>query len=156
MVRSVLRPGYNWRALRPDIARRKSTGGRLGRLRTRPPPVTDYTLARRSVLQQFRRGVLNRFDICDAHPELMRVARNIGIPLKRPCPVCSQESLRQVRYVFGDQLKQLSGRVVYPENWVKELVADYEEFRCYAIEVCITCSWNHLVACFLLGRKFAG
>lgn len=118
--------------------------------------VTDYSLARRSVLQLFRRGVLNQFDICDAHPELLRAARNIGIPLARHCPVCDKENLRQVRYVFGDELKHLSGRVVYPEGWVKELVGDYDEFRCYAVEVCVDCSWNHLVACYLLGRKFEG
>lgn len=100
--------------------------------------------------------MLNQVEICDAHPELMRAARHIGIALVRPCPVCGQESLRQVRYVFGDDLKQLSGRVVYPEGWVKELVATYDEFRCYAVEVCIDCSWNHLVACFWLGRKFTG
>lgn len=70
--------------------------------------------------------------------------------------MCDKEKLRQVRYVFGDELKQLSGRVVYPEGWVKELAGDYDEFRCYAVEVCINCSWNHLVACYLVGRKFAG
>lgn len=100
--------------------------------------------------------MLSRVEICDAHPELLRVGRNIGIHLDRDCPVCSQSTLRQVRYVFGDQLKQLSGRAVYPEDWVKDLVAGYDEFRCYAIEVCINCAWNHLVACFVMGRKFSG
>lgn len=142
--------------MRPETARRKAGSRPFGRSARRPAPVTDYSLARRLVLQQFRTGVLNRFDICDAHPELLRAARNIGIPLKRPCPVCSQNTLRQVRYVFGDQLKQLSGRVVYPEGWVKELASEYDEFRCYAVEACINCAWNHLVAVFLLGRKFAG
>lgn len=118
-------------------------------------PVVDYTLAKRMVISQFRRGVINRLEICDAHPELMRAARNIGREIDRPCPVCSEKTLRQVSYVFGDQLAQLSGRVVYPENWVQELVDNYDEFRCYSVEVCVSCSWNHLAACFLLGRRFA-
>ena len=118
--------------------------------------ITDYTLAKRAVIAEFRRGGLTRLDICDAQPELMRAARNIGRSLKRTCPVCTCSTLREVRYVFGDQLKDLSGRVVYPDNWVSELVDSYDEFRCYVVEVCIECSWNHLAACYLLGRSFAG
>ena len=118
--------------------------------------ITDYTLAKRAVIAEFRRGGLSRLDICDAHPELMRAARNIGRKLSRACPVCARTSLREVRYVFGDELKSLSGRVVYPENWVKELVDSYDEFWCYVVEVCVECSWNHLAACYLLGRSFAG
>lgn len=117
--------------------------------------ITDYTLAKRAVLGQFRRGLLSQADICDAHPELMRAAKNIGRPLARPCPVCAGESLREVSYVFGDQLKHLSGRVVYPDTWVKELSDTYDEFRCYAIEACIGCGWNHMAACYLVGRSFA-
>lgn len=142
--------------MRAEFAKKREASGRPRGLRRRRSPVTDYTLARRLVLQQFRRGTINQFEICDAHPELMRAAKNIGIPLRRTCPVCDKDTLRQVRYVFGDELKQLSGRVVYPEGWVRELVDDYDEFRCYAVEVCIDCSWNHLVACYLLGRRFAG
>jgi hypothetical protein len=118
--------------------------------------VTDYTLVKRALLARVHRGVVSRFDVCDAHPELMRAARNIGRELTRRCPICSHHSLRRVRYVFGDELKQLSGRVAYPEDWVNELVDSYDEFRCYVIEVCVDCGWNHLEACYLLGRKFAG
>src|SRR5205807_3963454 len=31
----------------------------------------DYTLAKRALLRDFRQGILSRFDICDAHPELL-------------------------------------------------------------------------------------
>ena len=40
--------------------------------------VTDYALARRAVLRDFRRGTLTRLDVCDAHPELIRAAQFIG------------------------------------------------------------------------------
>lgn len=114
----------------------------------------DYTLSKRSVLDGFRRGSLDRQDICDAHPELIRVARNIGTQIQRPCPVCAAESLRQVRYVFGSDLKHLSGRAVYPQDWELELSEQFDEFRCYVVEVCVDCSWNHLAACYLMGRRF--
>lgn len=116
----------------------------------------DYSLAKRSVLRDFRRGLLGRHDLCDAHPELMRAARNIGKPLARPCPVCSRDHLRQVAYVYGDELRHLSGRVAYPDGWVGELSQTHEEFRCYCIEVCVSCSWNHLDFCYLMGRRFMG
>ena len=117
-------------------------------------PVTDYTLARRAALAQYRRGTLNIFEICDAHPELMRAGRNIGRPMDTECPVCSGEGLRMVRYVYGDELKHLSGRVVYPEDWIRDLSTNYDEFRCYAVEVCILCGWNYLLAVYLMGRRY--
>jgi hypothetical protein len=115
----------------------------------------DYTLRKKSLLDGLRRGSLDRLDVCDAHPELIRVARNIGTEIDRPCPVCSAGCLKQVRYVFGSQLKHLSGRAVYPEDWELELSQQFDEFRCYAVEVCVDCCWNHLAACYLMGRRFA-
>jgi hypothetical protein len=114
----------------------------------------DYTLQKRSVLDDLRRGSLDRLDVCDAHPELIRAARNIGTEIDRPCPVCSAGSLKQVRYVFGSQLKHLSGKPVYPEDWELELSKKFDEFRCYVVEVCLDCCWNHLAACYLMGRRF--
>jgi hypothetical protein len=114
----------------------------------------DYTLSKRTLLDGFRRGSLDRLDICDAHPELIRVARNIGMEINRPCPVCAGSSLKQVRYVYGSQLKHLSGRAVYPQDWELELSQQFDEFRCYAVEVCVDCAWNHLAACYLMGRRF--
>src|SRR5918999_6195722 len=90
----------------------------------RPPsfqgPSVDYRLARRSALASLRRGSLDTADVCDAHPELLRAAKHIGEDLPTLCPVCSHESLKWVRYVFGDELKRNSGRVVYPLEWLSE------------------------------------
>ncbi|MGI8426780.1 MAG: DUF5318 family protein [Actinomycetota bacterium] len=116
--------------------------------------VIDYRLAKRAVLEGFRRGSLDRMDICDAHPQLMRAAHNIGIKTEGTCPVCAHQSLRQVKYVYGDELKHLSGRPVYPEGWELSLSREFGEFRCYTIEVCVDCAWNHLAACQLMGRRF--
>jgi hypothetical protein len=125
----------------------------------RPPrlagPTVDYTLARRSTILSLRRGALGTNEICDAHPELMRAARNIGEEVRGRCPVCSHEALRWVRYVYGDELRHLNGRVVYPQGWLDELVRQHDQFTCYVVEVCLDCAWNHLLRSFLTGRKWA-
>jgi hypothetical protein len=118
-------------------------------------PVVDYSLARRSVLMSVRRGALGTTDVCDAHPELMRAAKHIGDPLAEPCPICSHDTLRTVRYVYGDELRTNNGRVVYPAEWLTELSHTHEHFICYVVEVCVDCSWNHLMRSYSAGRKYA-
>jgi hypothetical protein len=102
-----------------------------------------------------RKGLLGTTDVCDAHPELLRAARNIGIPDQAPCPICSHDTMRRVRYVYGDALKRDNGRVVYPEEWLSELAARHDQFTCYVVEVCTDCAWNHLIRSFAAGRHFA-
>jgi hypothetical protein len=114
----------------------------------------DFTLARRAAVASLRRGALDTHDVCDAHPELMRAAKNIGEQIARPCPVCSHESLRLVRYVYGSELKHNNGRVVYPSEWLQELTLAHENFTCYVVEVCVDCSWNHLLSSHLAGRRY--
>ena len=118
-------------------------------------PVVDYSLAKRALVASVRRGAVGTSEVCDAHPELLRAARNIGEPRDEPCPICSHDSMRSVRYVFGDELKAKSGSVVYPPEWLAELVDSYEQFVCYVVECCIDCSWNHLVRAYSAGRRFA-
>lgn len=123
-----------------------------------PPPLrgpfVDYALARRSTLQSLRRGSLGTSEVCDAHPELLRAAKNIGEDVRDSCPICSHDALRQVRYVYGDELKGNSGRVVYPNEWLAELISTYDQFTCYVVEVCTDCAWNHLVRSYAAGRKW--
>lgn len=127
---------------------------------TRPPapaggPVVDYSLARRSTLHALRGGRLATTDVCDAHPELLRAGKNIGETTGQPCPVCSHDTLRHVRYVYGDELRHNNGRVVYPAEWLSELQSSYDQFTCYVVEVCTDCAWNHLVRSYVAGRKWA-
>jgi hypothetical protein len=120
-----------------------------------PARSVDYRLARRSVLAALRRGVLASSDVCDAHPELLRAGRNIGTVVDDPCPVCSHDTMRRVRYVYGDELKHNNGRVVYPDGWLTELTQNYDQFTCYVVEVCVDCAWNHLIRSFSAGRRYA-
>lgn len=114
----------------------------------------DYRLARQSLILSVRQGLISTTDVCDAHPELLRAARNIGDETERNCPMCSHETIRFVRYVYGDELGRNSGRVVYPPEWLQELVKEYEQFTCYVVEVCVDCAWNHLVRSYVAGRGY--
>ncbi len=40
--------------------------------------LVDYTLVKRATLRDLRGGRLSRQEVCDAHPELLRAARNVG------------------------------------------------------------------------------
>ena len=93
------------------------------------------------------RGVV---DACDADPYLMRAAKWHGLRVERPCPVCKKISLVEIRYTFGDQLGQFSGRIKSIDE-LTEMESEFGEFRVYVVEVCRDCSWNHLSASFILG-----
>jgi len=122
------------------------TGGR-GR-RGKALGVVDYTLAKRALLRDFRRGLLSRFEICDAHPELIRAARYLGAEASRPCPVCGGFELRLLAYVYADGLQRNNGRAFEVEEGLK-LAARQRGGACYVVEVCTNCSWNHLAEAFL-------
>src|SRR3954451_8914742 len=92
-----------------DVAEARGWLRRAPMLRAVPSHV-DYALARRAVLRDLRRGAVTRLDVCDAHPELLRAARNVGEPAPHDCPICGSERVRYVSYVYGDTLKQANGR----------------------------------------------
>ena len=72
--------------------------GTLDGLQTSPTGgQVEYLLARNSVIREFRKGRLSRLDVCDAHPELIRAATNLGRPTGRAVP-----DLRGVRPRRGD------------------------------------------------------
>ena len=108
------------------------TGGRV-----------EYLLARNAVIREYRKGRLSRLDVCDAHPELLRAARNLGRPMGQQCPICEQWDLVDVTFVFGSRLPS-GGRCVATEAELTRYWRRKEPVVCYVIEVCTDCSWNHL------------
>ena len=48
--------------------------------------VIDHRLERRALINQFRVGRLRRDQVCDAHPELIRAATNVGTPTDDDVP----------------------------------------------------------------------
>lgn len=110
--------------------------------------VIDYTLAKRALLREVRTGIRSRADICDAHPELMRAAKHVGERTRRDCPVCEQEKLVLLAYVYADGLRRDNGRV-WPLDKGLDMAADRPGAWCYVVEVCKACSWNHLSEAFV-------
>lgn len=113
------------------------------------PGEVDYRLARQALISEYRKGRLARQDICDAHPELRRAAREVGEPSERLCPICEESNLVLVSYVFGPRLPA-HGRCVTSKTELRSFVKRSGEFACYVVEVCPGCSWNHLARSFVL------
>jgi hypothetical protein len=107
----------------------------------------DYSLDKRATLLALFRGVV---DACDADPYLMRAAKHHGEKADRKCPVCKKDSLVELRYTFGDQLGQYSGRIKSGDELLG-MESEFGEFSVYVVEVCRQCSWNHLCSTYLLG-----
>jgi len=93
--------------------------------------VVDYALRRRSLLAEVYSGRAGVTEVCDAHPYLLRAAKYHGKLSTVMCPICRKEQLTLVSWVYGDHLGAVSGSA--------------------RVEVCRTCSWNHLVKSYVLG-----
>lgn len=113
--------------------------------------VVDYGLARRAMLASLSAGRLAKAEACDAHPYLRRAAKYRGEPTDTACPVCHKEHLTHVTYVYGEQLGRQDGRVKSSDE-LRQLAAEYGEFRVYVVEVCQGCGWNHLTLSYVMGH----
>lgn len=109
----------------------------------------DYRLARHAVLSEYRKGRIARHEVCDAHPELVRAARQLGDQTSISCPVCDEANVVLVTYVFGPRLPAF-GRCITTKKELRAIARRPGEFTAYVVEVCPECSWNHLARAFLL------
>jgi len=126
--------------------------------------LTDYRMAKRALVRKVSQGAVSVNDVCDAHPDLLRAARNIGTPSERQCPICEladrraeipmdeNSSLRLVTYVFGPELRRKSGIPVWTREDLLDLASDHRSFMAYTVECCLVCGWNHLHESVLMGR----
>jgi hypothetical protein len=113
--------------------------------------VVDYALQRRALLADLYAGRVSLLDACDAHPYLQRAATYHGEQTDVTCPVCRKERLANVHYVYGDELKAVSGQAKSVSE-LHRMGMDYAEFKVYVVEVCRSCGWNHLTTSYVLGR----
>jgi hypothetical protein len=112
----------------------------------------EYRLARNAVVSDFNKGRLSRLDVCDAHPELLRAARNVGVPREEECPICTEANLVHVTYVFGARLPP-QGRCPATATELARLCRRTDEVACYVVEVCPECAWNHLARTYPAGGR---
>ena len=117
--------------------------------------VVDYALQRKALLADVHAGRVGVTDVCDASPYLLRAARFHGEPSEQTCPVCRKERLTLVSWIFGEDLKHAAGSARTPEE-IQQLANLHAEFSVYVVEVCRTCSWNHLVLSYVMGTGDTG
>lgn len=107
----------------------------------------EYRLARDSIVREYRRGRLSRLDVCDAQPELLRVAAHLGEATAESCPICEETDLVHVFFAFGPRLPA-SGRAIASKSELRALARGRADVAFYVVEVCVGCGWNHLVRMF--------
>ena len=129
----------------PEMLRGAGSGARVA-------GEIDYTLARNAIVKEFRKGRLSRLDVCDAHPELLRAALNVGDEAPADCPICEEAKLRLVSYVFGQGLPR-SGTCVTSKRELSKLSRSGRDLACYVVEVCPLCAWNHLTRSFAVSPR---
>ncbi len=109
-------------------------------------------MQRRALLAEVMSGRTGVTEVCDATPYLIRAAKFHGMPTDVSCPVCRKEPLTHVYWVYGDEIKHMAGSARQPPE-LEKMAVNFGEFSVYQVEVCRTCSWNHLVASFVMGFK---
>lgn len=116
--------------------------------------VVDHRLERLSLINEYRRGRLRRDQVCDAHPELIRAAKNLGAPSNVLCPICEEINLVLVTYVFGPRLPS-HGRCISSKEDLAKLNLRTDELDAYVVEACVNCRWHHLLRVLPLGGRQA-
>ena len=115
----------------------------------RRPGEIDYRLERQRILAAYRSGAQSELAVCDAQGELLRNAEHCGSTTDEPCPICIEQPLRHVTYVFGPRLPS-GGRCITSPAELARLSKRKSPYNAYVVEVCIDCGWNHLVRSYLL------
>lgn len=111
--------------------------------------IVDHRLTRRVLINEYRRGRLRRDQVCDAHPELLRAARNFGDVTQVKCPICVEDTVVLVTYVFGPRLPS-HGRCITKSSELDEFRrvarrAVSGDYTAYVVEACRSCGWHHLL-----------
>lgn len=112
----------------------------------------DHRLARQHLINEYRRGRLSQDQVCDAHPELIRAAGNVGTETATPCPICEEVNLRLVTYVFGPRLPA-HGRCVSTAKEMHQLDRRRDPLTAYVVEACTGCRWHHLRTVIPIGAR---
>lgn len=112
--------------------------------------VVDFALRRRGVLKELREGALSLREVCDADVYLLRAAGFHGVETETVCPVCRKENLTEVSWVFGDDLGTASGSA-RGQDEIEQFALTHDGFTVHVVEVCRSCSWNHLILSYEVG-----
>lgn len=115
-----------------------------------PRRVVDYTLERRRALGRLVLVATGASDNLDPHPDLLRAAKYHGVPLPDPCPWCRGHNVVLLRYAWGDELGDYTGRQ-HSEAEILEMAGQHGHFRVDEVEVCRDCHWHFRLRSYVLG-----
>lgn len=115
-----------------------------------PRRVVDYTLERRRALGRLVLTATGASDNLDPHPDLLRAAKYHGVPLPDPCPWCRGSHMVLLRYTWGDELGDYTGRQ-HTEAEILEMAGRHGQFRVDEVEVCRACHWHFRLRSYVLG-----
>lgn len=107
----------------------------------------DYRMQRRALLRQVATGEVGLTDVRDAHRELLRAGTHIGAPAQGRCPLCDEDRLRLVTYVFTGRAAKGRGEggAAIPPGKLEATLRRHGDLKVYVVEVCLDCHWHHLV-----------
>lgn len=103
----------------------------------------SYRLAKQRVVDAFEQGTRTQHEVCDAQPELRRVAHHHSVAIAEDCPICEGGDLVAVTFAFGAGLPK-GGRCVADRAELDKLRRRGKPSTIYLIEVCRQCWWNHM------------
>lgn len=113
----------------------------------------DYRMQRRAALRDVRAGLRSSDDARDAHPDLVRAGVHIGSPSRDACPLCDEDQLRLVTYVFDRKDARNRGGRAVPRDSLARQLERYGDLTVYTVEVCVACHWHHLLESYLLVHR---
>jgi hypothetical protein len=123
-----------------------------GNATTADGAVVEYGLVRHALIAKYRAGRIRVEVLCDAQYDLIRAARNLGRATGEQCPVCHDVELREVTYMFGAKLPA-GGYCPPTRAELVKMERREEPVQCYAVEVCVSCKFNHLARKWSAGGR---
>lgn len=114
--------------------------------------VIDFRMVRRAYLDRVKSGDVSLREACDAERDLVRAGRHYGSYRRSPCPICLQDTLRNVVYLFGPRLPR-SGRCMTSSDELRAYGSKSDRYVAYTVEVCVSCEWHHLLVATPCGRS---
>ncbi|AWB83065.1 hypothetical protein C3B44_11255 [Corynebacterium yudongzhengii] len=113
--------------------------------------VVSHRWERARTLRQLKAGHIRREAVCDADFLLRTAAAYHGYRVERACPVCGEEDLYEVRWIYGDKLGKRSG-TARQEDEIARIASEVDEpVTVHLVEVCRSCWWNHILTAAVAG-----
>ena len=85
-----------------------------------------------------------RAECCDASPELLKIAKAIGVKSGRECSVCKKFELLVLDFAFGEGFRS-NGTCLQAETDIPAGMLCKKDVILRQVEVCRNCKWNYII-----------